>query len=257
MQRATRARTERCRSTSTARTGFRPGGFLTLACPLTSLGHDDCSLSTLSGSPPAHLPRLARLSGSAPAAVPLPCPIRTGSASATCCHHRSGTGRLLRRIRAPLPRDPTSSPRDQRQHLRAQRLCRREEYDHRPAGRQWARGAGRFHLRQGTLELSFSLFSRTLSACTQANKNLWKAAQTFNLTLQNGHGGGSVEDSGVAIYDGESFVYQEAKGSWWSWNMIKLLWKYGRAPLKLHSLVGQTVATFTSRACPPSCFDSD
>jgi prenylcysteine oxidase/farnesylcysteine lyase len=60
----------------------------------------------------------------------------------------------------------------------------------------------------------------------KANRNLWKAAGRFNLTLQEGHGGGSTEEKGgVAVYDGETFVYHEAVGSSYYWNLAKLLWK--------------------------------
>lgn len=56
-----------------------------------------------------------------------------------------------------------------------------------------------------------------------ANKNLQKARRVFGLE-EDAYGG---EDGGMAIWDGESFVFQESSGgaTWDWWNKAKLLWR--------------------------------
>ncbi|SCV72807.1 BQ2448_4344 [Microbotryum intermedium] len=96
------------------------------------------------------------------------------------------------------------------------------------------------------------------SIFVQANKNLRKAARVFNLTLKD-HGG---EPGGMAIWDGSNFVFTESKGWGW-WDNAKILFRYGRAPLTIQSLVKTTVndflglyqAAFVSRGAFSSLFD--
>lgn len=93
-------------------------------------------------------------------------------------------------------------------------------------------------LRYPPIELGASIF-------VSANKNLWKAVQVFNLTLQEGHGGGasSEEDRGMSIWNGESFVYRESSYSWW--NLSKMIWRYGfSSPMNTRDTVKATVAKF-------------
>lgn len=47
----------------------------------------------------------------------------------------------------------------------------------------------------------------------------------------------------MAIYDGQRFVFAEGRGWGW-WDLTKLLWRYGRAPLKTRALVQTTVNSF-------------
>ncbi len=47
----------------------------------------------------------------------------------------------------------------------------------------------------------------------------------------------------MAIYDGERFVFTEGRGWGW-WDLGKLFWKYGRAPLRVRALVKTTVQSF-------------
>jgi hypothetical protein len=86
------------------------------------------------------------------------------------------------------------------------------------------------------IELGASIF-------VPANKNLWKAAKHFNLTLQSMHGGDDEEADGMAIWNGEDFVYKEGSGYGW-WNMAKLFWRYGTSPLTVKNAVSDTVARF-------------
>ena len=77
---------------------------------------------------------------------------------------------------------------------------------------------------------------------------VWKAAtKEFNLSLQSGHGGGASseeDDGGMAIWNGETFVYRESGYSWW--NLAKMAWRYGWAsPLNTRDAVSSTVDRFT------------
>ena len=90
-----------------------------------------------------------------------------------------------------------------------------------------------------SIEVGASIF-------VKANKNLWKATKSFNLTLQDMHGGGDDEDkSGMAIFDGQDFVYQESGSGYGWWNMAKLFWRYGYSPMTVKNSVTETVAKFT------------
>ncbi|KAK4052040.1 hypothetical protein OIV83_002334 [Microbotryomycetes sp. JL201] len=85
------------------------------------------------------------------------------------------------------------------------------------------------------------------SIFVQANKNMQKAAKDFNLTLKE-HGG---EDGGMAVWDGETFVFQESSGRGWGyWDLAKMFWRYGRAPLRVKSIVGKTVGNFLALYSP-------
>lgn len=94
-----------------------------------------------------------------------------------------------------------------------------------------------------SIEVGASIF-------VKANKNLWKASKLFNLTLQDMHGGGGDNDdessSGMAIFDGQDFVYKEDSGGYGWWNMAKLFWRYGYSgPMTVKNTVSETVAKFT------------
>ncbi|GAA5831289.1 hypothetical protein JCM11251_007821 [Rhodosporidiobolus azoricus] len=85
------------------------------------------------------------------------------------------------------------------------------------------------------------------SIFVSANKNLQKAFRVFNLTYEP-YGG---EDGNTAIWDGERFVYEESGrfgGGWW--DKAKLLWRYGRSPFTLRSLVKTTVSHFLDLYSP-------
>lgn len=71
----------------------------------------------------------------------------------------------------------------------------------------------------------------------------------FNLTLQDMHGGDEEDAQGMAIWDGEDFVYKESSGYGW-WNMAKLFWRYGYSPLTVKNTVTETVAKFTELYSP-------
>ncbi|BGO89087.1 hypothetical protein NBRC10512_003832 [Rhodotorula toruloides] len=89
------------------------------------------------------------------------------------------------------------------------------------------------------VELGASIF-------VSANKHLQKARKVFELE-EDAYGG---EDGGMAIWDGERFVLEEEKLGWSWWQKAKLIWRYGRSPFTVRSLVQKTVADFVSLYSP-------
>lgn len=85
------------------------------------------------------------------------------------------------------------------------------------------------------IELGASIF-------VKVNHILYNAAETFNLPLA-GFSEGTPGDY-IAIYDGETFVYQSVKGEGWWWDAARLWWKYGTSPYSAVKLVKSTVGTF-------------
>ncbi|KAJ9148661.1 Prenylcysteine oxidase [Pleurostoma richardsiae] len=73
------------------------------------------------------------------------------------------------------------------------------------------------------------------------NYILNNATQEFGLLLREPYG---EEDELLAIWDGESFVYQQASNSYWWWDIAKMFWKYGLAPYRAQKLTQTTVNTF-------------
>ncbi|KAF9015454.1 Prenylcysteine lyase-domain-containing protein [Cyathus striatus] len=81
------------------------------------------------------------------------------------------------------------------------------------------------------LELGASIF-------VQANKNLWRASEEFNLTRRDFRG----EDYAAGIWDGEQLLLSFG-GSWW--DTLRILWRYGiSAPRKTESFVSNMINTF-------------
>lgn len=77
-----------------------------------------------------------------------------------------------------------------------------------------------------------------------ANKNLAKAAYLFGLKTVPHGTSGKEDEGGMAVWDGERFVFAESGNGWAGWDLAKLFWRYGRAPLKVNALVKETVASF-------------
>lgn len=78
-------------------------------------------------------------------------------------------------------------------------------------------------------ELGASIFS------VPNNLNLAKAVQEFGLELQDGHGDARLENARMAIFDGESYIFEDSNWAWGYWDKAKILWKYGLAPLRMRS----------------------
>ncbi|GAA5822985.1 hypothetical protein JCM10212_006528, partial [Sporobolomyces blumeae] len=98
--------------------------------------------------------------------------------------------------------------------------------------------------REDPIELGASIF-------VEANENLHKAARVFNLEFESYDSvDDSEEDGAVGIWDGEEWVLREkGTGLGW-WDKAKLLWRYGRSPFTVRSLVARTVSSFRSVYSP-------
>ncbi|RDW86777.1 putative prenylcysteine lyase [Aspergillus mulundensis] len=86
------------------------------------------------------------------------------------------------------------------------------------------------------IELGASIF-------VQVNYNLVNASKELGLDVR----GASFERTGnrdaIGIWDGKEFAYvMEDSSSWW--NIAKLLWRYGLAPVRAQNLMKSTVSKF-------------
>ncbi|KAJ5808499.1 Prenylcysteine oxidase [Penicillium riverlandense] len=87
------------------------------------------------------------------------------------------------------------------------------------------------------IELGASIF-------VQVNANLVNASRDLGLNMRSADYARPRESSdSIGIWDGESFVFALKDGSNW-WNLAKLVWRYGLAPLKTQSLVKKVVGRF-------------
>ena len=92
-------------------------------------------------------------------------------------------------------------------------------------------------------ELGASIF-------VKANQILYNAAHEFNLTRESLDSMRVREsDYSLGVWDGDSFVFKAASsenngGSWW--DIAKMLWRYGLAPIRTQRLMKSTVGRFLS-----------
>lgn len=89
------------------------------------------------------------------------------------------------------------------------------------------------------VELGASIF-------VQVNRILVNAAKEFNLSIsaeRSTAAGPTIPGPSLAVWDGQSLVVtQEGENGWW--DIAKLLWKYGLAPIKTIRLMRSTTAKF-------------
>ena len=86
------------------------------------------------------------------------------------------------------------------------------------------------------VELGASIF-------VEVNKNLVSAARRFGLSTQSFRPSKSEELSDtLGVYDGLHWVFRTSESGWW--NTVKILWKYGLAPIRTKSLMKKTVGSF-------------
>ncbi|KAJ9206252.1 hypothetical protein DTO021D3_4901 [Paecilomyces variotii] len=87
------------------------------------------------------------------------------------------------------------------------------------------------------VELGASIF-------VEVNRNLVKAAKEFGLLTETAFSARPRDsDDSLGVWDSQQFVYQQQDTSFW-WNIAKLLWKYGLAPVRTQRLMKQTVNKF-------------
>jgi prenylcysteine oxidase/farnesylcysteine lyase len=94
------------------------------------------------------------------------------------------------------------------------------------------------------IELGASIF-------VKANHNLMDAAKTFGLKITGaGRNRPRESEEMIGIWDGERFVYTQTESLDW-WNVAKLVWRYGVAPIRTYSLMKDTVDKFLKLYKPP------
>ena len=92
------------------------------------------------------------------------------------------------------------------------------------------------------VELGASIF-------VEVNTILKNATDEFGLNPLKA--GSDIDSEFLGIWNGESFVFmqQESGGSWW--NTVKILWRYGLAPLRTQRLVKSASTKFFKLYEPP------
>ncbi|KAL9110361.1 MAG: hypothetical protein Q9227_005092 [Pyrenula ochraceoflavens] len=88
------------------------------------------------------------------------------------------------------------------------------------------------------IELGASIF-------VKVNRNLVSAAERFNLVTRQAFNLRPKHSSyDVGIWNGQDFVYKQARGSSWWTDVTKLIWQYGLAPIRTQRLMKKAVGQF-------------
>ena len=78
------------------------------------------------------------------------------------------------------------------------------------------------------------------------NKILVSVAKEFGLLIANGNDDTPRESPDtLGVWDGEEFRFLQNEGASMWWNIVKLIWKYGLAPIRTQRLRNKIVAKFT------------
>ncbi|KAL2000261.1 hypothetical protein VTN02DRAFT_3355 [Thermoascus thermophilus] len=95
------------------------------------------------------------------------------------------------------------------------------------------------------VELGASIF-------VEVNRNLVSAARELGLNVNGASQDDSdeSEEDSLGVWDGERFGYRLSGSLDW-WDMAKMLWKYGWAPLRTQNLMKKTVQQFLQLYEPP------
>ena len=92
--------------------------------------------------------------------------------------------------------------------------------------------------RNEPVELGASIF-------VSVNRILVSAAQEFGLSTKNPQEDKRDDPPDVlGVWDGKEFKFIQSQGSYSWWNIAKLLWKYGLAPVRTQNLMRKTVGHF-------------
>jgi prenylcysteine oxidase/farnesylcysteine lyase len=84
------------------------------------------------------------------------------------------------------------------------------------------------------VELGASIF-------VEVNTILKNATDAFGLKPKDSETG---DKETLGIWNGKTFVYTQKDSGWKYWDMAKLLWKYGFAPIRTQRLMQSTVGKF-------------
>lgn len=88
------------------------------------------------------------------------------------------------------------------------------------------------------VELGASIF-------VKVNRNLVAAAKEFGLSTDNVGDERPKEDpKTLGVWDGQEFRFIQSQGAYGWWNLAKLLWQYGLAPVRTQRLMKRTVGAF-------------
>ncbi|KAL9119943.1 MAG: hypothetical protein Q9187_003500, partial [Circinaria calcarea] len=88
------------------------------------------------------------------------------------------------------------------------------------------------------VELGASIF-------VKVNRNLVAAAKEFGLSTDNlGDGRPKESPKTLGVWDGQDFRFIQSQGAYSWWNLAKLLWQYGLAPVRTQRLMKRTVGAF-------------
>ncbi|KAL5000203.1 Prenylcysteine lyase-domain-containing protein [Aspergillus recurvatus] len=86
------------------------------------------------------------------------------------------------------------------------------------------------------IELGASIF-------VQVNYNLVNASKELGLDVRSANSKRPGDTAAIGVWDGKEFVFlMEDSSSWW--NIAKLLWRYGLAPVRAQNLMKNTVNKF-------------
>lgn len=86
------------------------------------------------------------------------------------------------------------------------------------------------------MELGASIF-------VEVNRILVAATEAFNLSTASPDPVDTQDTPELGVWNGDEFVFiSTARGGWW--DMAKLIWRYGYAPIKTNGLMKSTVARF-------------
>lgn len=86
------------------------------------------------------------------------------------------------------------------------------------------------------IELGASIF-------VEVNYNLVNASKELGLNVRGASYERPKESETLGVWDGKSFVFvMEDSGSWW--DIAKIIWRYGLAPLRTQNLMKSTVNKF-------------
>lgn len=87
------------------------------------------------------------------------------------------------------------------------------------------------------VELGASIF-------VKVNRNLVEAVKTFGLSTQGFRQEEEDLNHDLGIYNGQEWVYIQNNDDFYWWNISKLFWRYGTAPLRTRNLMKSTTEKF-------------
>jgi prenylcysteine oxidase/farnesylcysteine lyase len=97
---------------------------------------------------------------------------------------------------------------------------------------------------EAVIELGASIF-------VQINHILVNATKRYNLSTTD-FDSPITKGPLLGIYNGEEFIFTQNAGTWGYWDIAKLIWRYGLAPIKTQRLMNSVVGKFLEMYEKPS-----